>query len=148
MTVHSFDLISNNKIVIACDIRSVPLKSDSVDIVVFCLSLMGTNYLEFIAEANRILKIGGKLKIAEVQSRITQSDGDTGVQSFVDSLGALGFKVSKKWDGSNKVFILFEFIKDKNAVKQGEGGNEKKKGSDKTTKGNIVALKPCLYKKR
>ena len=36
----------------------VPLKEASVDIAVFCLSLMGTNTLEYIAEASRVLKLG------------------------------------------------------------------------------------------
>ena len=31
---------------------------------------MGTNCSQFIAEANRILKVGGTLRIAEVQSRM------------------------------------------------------------------------------
>ncbi|VDN18687.1 unnamed protein product [Gongylonema pulchrum] len=43
-TVHSFDL--------------VPLESGSVDIVVFCLSLMGTDLHEYFREANRLLKNG------------------------------------------------------------------------------------------
>jgi len=53
--VHSFDLVSNNKWVTACDIAKVPLKNDSVDVVIFCLSLMGTNLVDFINEAHRIL---------------------------------------------------------------------------------------------
>lgn len=33
-----------------------PLDSSSVDVAVFCLSLMGTNYSSFIQEAHRVLK--------------------------------------------------------------------------------------------
>jgi len=47
----------------------VPLKAGTVDIVVFCLALMGTNIGEFLKEANRLLKPNGILKIAEVRSR-------------------------------------------------------------------------------
>lgn len=36
----------------------VPLRDASVDIAVFCLSLMGTNLADFLAEANRVLKMG------------------------------------------------------------------------------------------
>jgi len=36
----------------------VPLQSSSVDIVVFCLSLMGTNLVEYLCEASRVMKIG------------------------------------------------------------------------------------------
>ena len=37
---------------------------------VFCLSLMGTNYVDFIKEASRVLKKGGKLFVGEAVSRI------------------------------------------------------------------------------
>lgn len=33
-----------------------PLEESSVDMVVFCLALMGTNLLDYMKEANRILK--------------------------------------------------------------------------------------------
>jgi ribosomal RNA-processing protein 8 len=54
--VHSFDLVSSAKHVVACDMKSTPLEPKSVDVVVFCLSLMGTNLNDFIIEANRVLK--------------------------------------------------------------------------------------------
>jgi ubiquinone/menaquinone biosynthesis C-methylase UbiE len=72
--VLSFDLIAKNELVTACDISKVkkkipsmslmsyvsqlPLEANSVDVVVFSLSLMGTNYLEFLKEAHRVLKVG------------------------------------------------------------------------------------------
>jgi ribosomal RNA-processing protein 8 len=37
---HSFDLVSKNPRVTACDVAHVPLENESVDIVVFCLALM------------------------------------------------------------------------------------------------------------
>lgn len=51
--VYSFDLVSKNDTVIAADIANVPLQSNSVDIVVFCLSLMGSNIPDFLTEAYR-----------------------------------------------------------------------------------------------
>lgn len=36
----------------------VPLPDASVGIAVFCLSLMGVNLVDFLAEANRVLKNG------------------------------------------------------------------------------------------
>ena len=36
----------------------VPLTSASVDVAVFCLSLMGTNLVDFLREAHRVLKVG------------------------------------------------------------------------------------------
>jgi ribosomal RNA-processing protein 8 len=54
--VHSFDLAAPNKWVTACDVSKVPLGPKSVDVVIFCLALMGTNLVDFINEAHRILK--------------------------------------------------------------------------------------------
>lgn len=54
--VHSFDLIAVDDTVTACDVAHVPLENKSVDVVVFCLSLMGTNLRDYILEANRVLK--------------------------------------------------------------------------------------------
>lgn len=56
--VHSFDLIAGNENVVQCDMANVPLQSSSVDVVVFCLSLMGTNLRDYLFEASRLLKIG------------------------------------------------------------------------------------------
>ena len=54
--VHSFDLVAINDLVTKCDMKSVPLNPQSCDIVVFCLSLMGTNIIDFLCEAHRVLK--------------------------------------------------------------------------------------------
>lgn len=36
--------------------KQTPLKTHSVDVTVFCLSLMGTDYSSFLTEAHRVLK--------------------------------------------------------------------------------------------
>ena len=36
----------------------VPLSPESADVAVFCLSLMGTNLVEYLKEAHRVLKLG------------------------------------------------------------------------------------------
>lgn len=55
---HSLDLVAANDSVVACDMAYTPLQSNSINVAVFCLSLMGTNLKDFILEANRVLKIG------------------------------------------------------------------------------------------
>jgi ribosomal RNA-processing protein 8 len=68
-TVHSFDLVAANARVTACDMARVPLPAAACSAVVFCLSLMGTNYMDFLAEGARVLKPGGWLLVAEIRSR-------------------------------------------------------------------------------
>lgn len=125
--VHSFDLIAMNEHVTVCDISKLPLPSQTVDVAVFCLSLMGTNLNAFVLEANRILKKGGLLKIAEVKSRFWTTHG------FAKTMKKFGFDLVNK-DESNKMFVLFDF----------------KKVRSTTLHPNLPTLKllPCLYKKR
>jgi ribosomal RNA-processing protein 8 len=73
-TVHSFDLVSPNEFVTACDMAHTPLKSASVNVVVMCLALMGTTLADFVREARRIMVDDGVLKIVEVRSRLEADD--------------------------------------------------------------------------
>ncbi|XP_048389413.1 ribosomal RNA-processing protein 8 isoform X2 [Stegostoma tigrinum] len=125
--VHSFDLVALNEHVTVCDMANVPLPDESVDIVVFCLALMGTNLLDFLTEANRVLRQGGILKIAEVASRFED------VRRFTSVLGSLGFKLISK-DTENSYFYLFDFRKSGSPVEKGKLPR--------------LQLKPCLYKRR
>ena len=85
-TVHSFDHIGINDEVIECDISKTPLDDESLDVAVFCLSLMGSNYTEYIREAHRTLKIDGQIHIWEATSRFND------VNRFCDSIERLGFR--------------------------------------------------------
>ena len=64
--VISFDHIAINDKVIECDIRSVSkyVDDNSLDVVIFSLSLMGKNWQEYIVEAKRCLSTRGSLFIA------------------------------------------------------------------------------------
>jgi ribosomal RNA-processing protein 8 len=125
MTVHSFDLVSTNPLVIACNIANVPLADKSLDMAVFSLSLMGTDWPKFIAEAQRCLKPGGILYIAEVQSRLPR------FEEFVTAFGK-SFQVLKSENLKEKYFVTVIL----------------KKTSDKAPPFDPTLLKPCLYKKR
>lgn len=101
------------------------MPNDSIDIAIFSLSLMGTNFLEFVQEAHRVLHKSGCLWIAEVSSRF----GDNG-DEFAKTMLTLGFKEKERQE-LTKMFLMFEFEKIK-----------------KTSKPASTVLKPCLYKKR
>ncbi|KFK33100.1 hypothetical protein AALP_AA6G331200 [Arabis alpina] len=132
--VFSFDLVSKNPSVVTCDMSNVPLESSSVDVAVFCLSLMGTNYSSYINEAYRVLRPSGWLLIAEVKSRFDPNNGGADPKDFVKAVCNLGFTSELK-DVSNKMFILLHFQK-----KEQTNSNEKKI--------KWPELKACLYKRR
>ncbi|KAF4339144.1 ribosomal RNA-processing 8 [Fusarium beomiforme] len=69
VNVKSFDLQSPSPLVTKADIANLPLPDDSVNVAVFCLALMGTNWVDFIEEAYRILHWKGELWVAEIKSR-------------------------------------------------------------------------------
>ncbi|KAI0478786.1 hypothetical protein GGR56DRAFT_631727 [Xylariaceae sp. FL0804] len=68
----SYDLQSPSPFVTRADIANLPLEDGSVNLVIFCLALMGTNWLDFIEEAYRVLHWKGELWIAEIKSRFGQ----------------------------------------------------------------------------
>lgn len=133
-TVHSFDLVAANARVTAADImRHVPLADDAVDVAVLCLALMGTNLVYALAEARRILRPGGLLKIAEVASRFSAAS----MTAFLAALRALDFKLIARYSEhkAQDYFVLLTF----------------KLGPKRTPIPDPLPqleLKPCLYKKR
>nr|DAD30804.1 TPA_asm: hypothetical protein HUJ06_009655 [Nelumbo nucifera] len=110
-----------------------PLDSSSIDVAVFCLSLMGTNFPSYLQEAHRVLKPCGWLLIAEVKSRFDPNNGGADPNGFLKAVCELGFNSVSK-DFSNKMFVLFFF--------------KKKKASPETKEIEWPELKPCIYKRR
>lgn len=70
LEVLSFDLHSPHPLVTKADIANLPLANGSVDVAIFCLALMGTNWVDFIEEAYRVLRWKGELWVAEIKSRL------------------------------------------------------------------------------
>jgi len=129
--VESFDLIDDDERGIRkCNINvSVPVPSETKDVVVLCLALMGTDCAGAIREAWRILRPNGLLLVAEVTSRFTSPE------HFVQQLSKLGFKLLKFKDfgprKGNTHFFLLPF--------------QKGRSPDKSL---VLDAKPCVYKKR
>ncbi|XP_030563438.1 ribosomal RNA-processing protein 8 [Drosophila novamexicana] len=125
--VYSMDLVSTRADIIACNITKTPLEPQSLDVAVYCLSLMGTNLNDYLLEANRVLKLHGNVYIAEIQSRFED------VREFVRFMKSCGFDLVKK-DVAVNYFYFFQFRKMQHV--------------DKLVKLKPFSLKPCLYRKR
>ena len=69
LRIHSFDLAAPSPLITVADIKSLPLADSSVDVAIFSLALMGTNWIDFIEEAYRVLRWKGECWIGEVNSR-------------------------------------------------------------------------------
>ncbi|KAI5953727.1 RRP8 [Candida theae] len=175
--IHSFDLKKQNDRITVADIANVPMENESATIVIFCLALMGTNFLDFIKEAYRILQPRGELWIAEIKSRFNEkantkngefetmdehSNANSNVgQEFVDALKLCGF-FHKSTDNSNKMFTRFEFFKppqdilDERRAKmerrrkfiEEESEKEKLESKREAKPEGQWLLKPCIYKRR
>lgn len=126
--VYSIDLVSSVEGVIQSDMAKTPIESASAQVVVYCLSLMGTNLKDFFIEANRILKLNGLMKIAEVSSRFDD------IKVFIEFVQKCGFELVSQ-DLSHNLFYFINFKKTHNV------NSFNKKIPD-------YSLKPCLYKKR
>jgi hypothetical protein len=84
-TVHSFDHVSSKEFITDCDISNVPLDNEELDVAVFCLSLMGRNFTDYLKESHRTLKLDGMLHIYEATSRFKD------LNAFEFDLRSLGF---------------------------------------------------------
>ena len=81
----------------------------------------------------------------------------TDVDAFVDALKTLGFEL-KDSDSSNKMFIMFDFVKpDPNQTSSSKKGKKASKSKSKKEDPQEVdiesldgpsLLKPCIYKRR
>jgi ubiquinone/menaquinone biosynthesis C-methylase UbiE len=85
--VYAFDHIAIDDSVTACDIARVPLQDASLDVAVFSLSLMGSNYLDYLKEAYRVLRPYGKIFVCEPANKW----GGNG-EELKEVLESVGFK--------------------------------------------------------
>jgi hypothetical protein len=85
--VHSFDHVAIDDTVTACDLAKVPLGDAVLDVAIFSLSLMGSNFTSYIREAHRCLRLDGRLHIWEPTAYFED------VAAFTSKLSKLGFDV-------------------------------------------------------
>jgi ribosomal RNA-processing protein 8 len=144
--LHSFDLCSHgNELVTAADMANVPIGDASVDVAVFCLSLMGTNVADFVAEAHRVLVGGaGTMFVAEVRSRFETCP----FKQFQAAVEQIGFTFVERDVQSNKMFVTFVFKKASSKASSKAPSKASSKANERKTKLPTIQLKACQYKKR
>lgn len=99
-TVYSFDYIAIDDSVIECDISKLPLQSNKVDVSVFSLSLMGSNYTDYLSEGSRILKPYGTMFIAEPKKK-----WENNLDRLISDLENLGIKVIDNFTTNRFLYI-------------------------------------------
>ena len=100
----SFDHYSDDETVIKADISDLReyLQDNSVDAAVFCMSLWGTNYMDYIKESYRYLKSGGIVYVAEPKDKINQSE-------LIGGATQIGFEIiSIDFERNGKSYIEFK----------------------------------------
>ena len=99
-TIYSFDYIAIDDSVIECDISELPLQSNKVDVSVFSLALMGSNYVDYLREGSRILKPYGTMFIAEPKKK-----WENNLDRLISELENIGIKVIDNFTSSRFLYI-------------------------------------------
>lgn len=99
-TIYSFDYIAIDDSVIECDISKLPLQSNKVDVSVFSLALMGSNYVDYLREGSRILKPYGTMFIAEPKKK-----WENNLDRLISELENIGIKVIDNFTSSRFLYI-------------------------------------------
>ena len=103
--VHSFDHVAIDDSVYACDIKNVPIEDDILDVAVFSLSLMGSNYTDYFKEAYRTLKTYGNIFVCEPASKWEGREDE--LKAYIESTGFKCFGAIKNTDK----FIYIDGVK-------------------------------------
>lgn len=106
LKLNSYDLQAPDPLITKADISKLPVEEGSMDVAIFCLSLMGTNWVSFVEEAWRVLRSDGKGEcwVSEVKSRfgkVTRKKSMIGAQKPLSKTQQKKQKKSKKDDDSD-----------------------------------------------
>ncbi|GAM88348.1 hypothetical protein ANO11243_063810 [Dothideomycetidae sp. 11243] len=124
LKILSYDLASPNEFITKADVANLPLSNGTVDVAIFCLALMGTNWIDFIEEAYRVLKWKGELWVAEIKSRFTRRDKKGAVVDH--SVGKRRKTPIKKKEGKSKA----EEEEDEDELRTEVDGEDRKEQTD------------------
>ena len=98
--VKNFDHVSIDANVESCDMKSVPVKSGILNVVVFSLSLMGKDWQAYLKEAARCLSVGGYLYISETTNSLTER-----LEKLRDAIQENGFEIFSDYEKAQFTFI-------------------------------------------
>jgi superfamily II DNA or RNA helicase len=99
--VHAFDYVAlEGENVTACDMSNVPMDDQQVNAVVFSLSLMGSNHLDYLKEGFRILKPYGMLFICEPKKK-----AESRLDKIKEEIEDIGFKIIEVKPSSQFIYI-------------------------------------------
>lgn len=104
---YSFDHYSDDDTVIKADISNLEeyLCDNTIDSAVFCMSLWGTNYMDYIKEAYRYMKLGGIMYVVEPKDKVNQAELIGGATQF-------GFEIiSIEFERNGKTYLEFKKVK-------------------------------------
>jgi len=82
--------------------KDTQLPADKLDVAVFCLSLMGHDWIEYIKEARRCLAKNGYLIIAQTSRELTEGER---LHSLRDIMGKEGFEIYSEDQRGDFTFI-------------------------------------------
>ncbi|KAI4231892.1 MAG: hypothetical protein LQ349_005320 [Xanthoria aureola] len=103
LKLQSFDLAPgagpNAHLITVSDIAKLPLADGSTDVAIFCLALMGTNWIDFVVEAARVVRVGGECWVGEVRSRFA---GAKDIEKLRGEKGRKGDKKAGKKEKKKK----------------------------------------------
>jgi ribosomal RNA-processing protein 8 len=79
---------------------SIPLQDNEIDAIVFSLSLMGSNYLDYIKEAFRVVKPYGNLFVCEPKKKVEKR-----LEALKKEIESTGFKIVEVTTSSQFIYI-------------------------------------------
>lgn len=105
--VYSFDHVSCDESVIACDMSDVSkyLDNSTIDVAVFSLSLWGTNWRDYIKEAYRVLDDKGVIWICEPSNEMKDLTKNINQTTVDSSLTDNGFTIISTEDRGKFTYV-------------------------------------------
>jgi len=105
--VKSFDHVSIDATVESCDMKNVQVDSGTLNVAVYCLSLMGKDWKEYLKEAARCLSFGGYLYITETTKSLTEKEDGKSLRlgKLRDVIVENGFEILADYTKEQFTFI-------------------------------------------